>query len=194
MLITHWCFSCCWAVVYRAKDISFWPSLAKELIHTKRHHVKKAKNCEEVARGAANAQAVTVCWSAGGEQLCCALLVLYILLSLLLFLSSFSVLAISFNLSPQVLLLSYYFFFLVLSWFSPSSPLGGRSMSAWLWCLAACWVKPWQRPEWFLCLACSWLNTEGKANLMVICKQFLIDQNCAPFDAVYYCRRIPDFA
>lgn len=184
MLITHWCFS--WAVLYRVKDILVWPRVAKEIIHTKWHHEKKAQNWEELAGGAANAQELTVHWSASGEKLCCALLVFYILLSLLLFLSSFSVLANSFYLNPGLLLL---FFFLVLSCIHWEE---GVWVNEWLCCLDACWVKPWQRTEWFLCLACSWLKTERKANLMVVCIQFLIDQNCAPFGAIYYWR-IPDF-
>ena len=105
MLITHRCFSCCWAVFTLNQGLSSshalpaekvgdaqeagkghsqdsWPKLAKGIFHTIWHHAQYI-NWGELAGGRARCSGTSWASVVGGEQLHCASLVLYILLLLL---------------------------------------------------------------------------------------------------------------
>lgn len=110
LLITHSCFSFCWAVLHRAKDTSVSQLLALSCQWVAAGHkevgecrtrtpqlnwtneysrpydsmYKKLENDGELVRRPAAAWGLAGHWSVGGEQLHCASLVLYILLLLLL--------------------------------------------------------------------------------------------------------------
>lgn len=92
LLITHWCFTC-WTVLYRAEDVSVllasctillarrlqgtragmgqnqdkWPELAKGIIHTIWHHVKKTVKLSRIGQGQGSTVTVWV-WLGIGWQ------------------------------------------------------------------------------------------------------------------------------
>ena len=152
MLITHQCFNCCWAALYRAKDTSVSLLLILDLgeDRTRTADLGWPKGycipCDImwkitwknwVGWRAAAAQGLAGPSSAGGKQLLCASLFLskYILLIVVLvvvvFFSYSSLLLNSFYLNPRILLCCF---------FSPDSlPCATGKGSEWttLWCWAA---------------------------------------------------------
>ena len=104
MLITHRCFSCCWAVLTLVKDFSASHALPArswegaqpgQLTQTGQRDIPyHVTSCSVYKLGGVSWEMVTAArelaghWSVGGEQLRCASLILYILLSLLLLLFS----------------------------------------------------------------------------------------------------------